>query len=148
MIERVRWIRMSRTILIVLIAVLATSCGGGAEDLDAELTGILADSEMNPEKKIQQLEAFLEKEPPPELATEALFTVGWIYAETLHQYDEARRWFTRLVETYPDSKWAGDARWMIENMEKDPSELLPGLQREIVSPGQALKDSSGGLPPL
>ncbi|MFO7768272.1 MAG: hypothetical protein R6W82_04880 [bacterium] len=143
--RRNRW---TLPILLILFAALAGACGGGAEDLDAELTRILSETDMGPEQKIQQLEAFLEKDPPPELASEARFTVGWIYAETLHQYDEARRSFTELVEEHPDSRWAPDARWMIENMEKDPSELLPELQREVSPPGEALRDTGGGLPPL
>ena len=139
--------RRTTPLLLLVFAVLAAGCSG-QEDLDAELTAILADTDMGPEQKIEELTDFLEKDPPPELASEARFTVGWIYAETLHQYDEARRWFTELVQEDPNGRWAGDARWMIENMEKDPSELLPGLQREITPPGEALTDtSSGGLPP-
>ncbi len=139
--------RWTLPLLFLLIGGLAVSCGG-EPDLDAELTGILIDEQMGPEQKVSELEAFLEKDPPPELATEALFTVGWIHAETLHQYDEARRWFGRLAKQYPQSDWVDEARWMNENMEKDPSELLPEMRREITPPGEGLSDTTGGLPPL
>jgi predicted Zn-dependent protease len=114
--------------LAVLLSLSISACGG-EPDWEARLNRIIADTEASAEQKVQQLEDFLADEPPLQQASEARFTIGWLYAETLHQYQQARRWFTELVEKSPQSQWAENAQWMIDNMEKDPSELLPQLRQ-------------------
>ncbi len=123
------------TIMSVTAALLLSACGGGGGDWDQRLGEILSNETDTPEQRITSLEAYLDDEPPVELASEARFTVGWIYAETLQQYPEARRWFQDLLAADPSGPWSDEATWMLENMEKADSELLPGLEEQFIPPG-------------
>jgi len=135
-----------RTPLLVLLLLLVAACSSGKK-WDERLGEILASESDAPEQRIKRLEAFLEEGPPVETASEARFTLGWTFAEVLYQYPEARRWFNALLEADPQGAWADEARWMIENMEKDLDELLPQLQKQAVPPGGTRPESGGAPPP-
>ena len=131
--------------LMLMASLLLLSCGG--EDWDARLQEIVSGAGVSPEQHIRQLEEFVEAGPPLELASEARFTIGWVYAESLHQYEEAGRWFTELLEEDPDGEWAENASWMLENMEKDDEEILRELSERIEEPGQPTPPPIAGPPP-
>jgi len=119
--------------LFSLVALLVvTSCGG--RNWQSELDEAMAAGVGGPEKLIESLEEFLDMEPPANLVSEARFTTGFTFAEGLKQYNEARRWFNDLLEDDPDSEWADEARWMLENMEKDIEDIFPDLMEEIPPP--------------
>jgi hypothetical protein len=135
-----------RTSLLALLLLLVAACSSGKK-WDERLDEILTSESDSPEQRIGRLEAFLEEGPPVETAGEVRFTLGWTFAEVLHQYPEARRWFNALVEADPQGAWADEARWMLENMEKDPGELLPQLQNQAIPPGEARPEGGGAPPP-
>ena len=122
--------------MLALVLVLAVGCGR-EPDWEARFDEVLRDEPGSAEEKIKQLEAFLNEQPPPGLASEARFAIGWIYSETLKQYPEARRWFEELVALGPEGPWVDNARWMLENMEKEPADLLPPEVREAIEPPPA-----------
>lgn len=111
---------------------LVTACGG--RDWHSELDDAMAAGAGGPEPLIESLEEFLDMEPPDNLVSEARFTIGFTFAEGLKQYNEARRWFNELLEDDPDSEWAEEAQWMLENMEKDIEDIFPNLMEEIPPP--------------
>jgi parvulin-like peptidyl-prolyl isomerase len=61
--------------------------------------------------------------PGHKYAPYMLFTKGFVYSEELHNYAEAHNAFEELLQRYPDSNYAGAARWMIDNMEGGPLQL-------------------------
>jgi parvulin-like peptidyl-prolyl isomerase len=61
--------------------------------------------------------------PDHKYAPYMLFTKGFVYSEELHNHVEAKNAFDELLRRYPDSDYAGAARWMIDNMEGDRSQL-------------------------
>ncbi|MCK4236587.1 MAG: peptidyl-prolyl cis-trans isomerase [Candidatus Krumholzibacteria bacterium] len=54
--------------------------------------------------------------PEHEYAPQALFMVGFVYAEEERDLVEARRAFDRLVGSYPGSEVVESAKWMIGNL--------------------------------
>ena len=132
-------------VLLALSALLLTACG--ETDWDVKLDAAMQERTGSTEQYIEGLEAFLEEGPPIEYASEARFTIGWVYAETLHQYAEARRWFEELLENDPGGVWSEDARWMLDNMEKDDEELLEEIRRRAEELGTAGEGTSGTPPP-
>ena len=56
--------------------------------------------------------------PESKHAAEALFMIGFVYAEELKDVVEADRTFTRVVNEYPDSEVARNAEWMLKNLNK------------------------------
>lgn len=118
--------------MLLLSLIVLPGCGG--KDWEREWQEIIGDNTLGAEQLIEKLEAFLEEEPPLKYASEARFSIGFTWAETLKNYGEARRWFKELLEVDPDCVFADDAEWMLENMEKDIDELLPHLMREESPP--------------
>jgi tetratricopeptide (TPR) repeat protein len=96
-------------ILLLLLGLLAAACGRN-QDWDARLQEIITGQGLSVEQHIEALEAYVGNDPPLDFASEARFTIGWVYAESLNQYTEARRWFNRLLEEDPDGAWAENAR--------------------------------------
>jgi tetratricopeptide (TPR) repeat protein len=134
-----------RVALFAFAAFALTACG--KTDWDARLDAVLQERTGSTEQYIEGLQAFLEEGPPTEYASEARFTLGWVYAETLHQYAEARRWFEELLENDPDGNFSEDARWMLDNMEKDDEELLEEIRRRAAELGTGADEAHGTPPP-
>ena len=111
---------------------LMTACGG--KDWKSKMDDAMTAAAGGPEQLIKSLEEFLDLEPPVKFESEARFTIGFTFAEGLKQYNEARRWFNELLEEDPDSEWAEEAEWMLENMEKDIENIFPNLMEEIPPP--------------
>ena|GEM_PF-242524 len=118
--------------LAVIGLLLLSACGG--RDWQEEMNAALGASAQGPEQLIKSLQEFLGEDPPVEYASEARFTIGFTFAESLRQYSEARRWFEELLEEDPEGAWAEEAEWMLENMEKDIEEILPELKGEVPPP--------------
>ncbi|HSG28736.1 MAG TPA: peptidyl-prolyl cis-trans isomerase, partial [Candidatus Krumholzibacterium sp.] len=57
--------------------------------------------------------------PDHKFAPQALFMIGFVYAEELQDLVQARRTFDELIRDYPDSEVVDSARWMIENLYED-----------------------------
>lgn len=77
----------------------------------------LASESSNPREKIRYYEQFLEEYPDNERAYEAMFMIGFTYAEDLKNHAEAQKVFEDFLLQYQDSDLADDAKWMLENME-------------------------------
>jgi len=78
----------------------------------------LAQLEDDPNKRIEFYLKLASLYPDHRYAPEALFMVGFIYAEELRDLVQARRVFDRLIERYPDSDVVESAKWMKSNMNK------------------------------
>jgi peptidyl-prolyl cis-trans isomerase C len=76
-----------------------------------------ASESSNPREKIRYYEQFLEEYPDNERAYEAMFMIGFTYAEDLRNHAEAQKIFEQFLLEYPDSDLGDDARWMLENMQ-------------------------------
>lgn len=56
--------------------------------------------------------------PEHEFAPQALFMIGFVYAEELQNLVDARHTFEELLRKYPDADVVESAKWMIENLDK------------------------------
>jgi peptidyl-prolyl cis-trans isomerase C len=68
--------------------------------------------------RIQYYRNLVNKYPDHKYAPQALFMIGFVYAEEIQDLVQARRVFDELLKKYPDSEVTESARWMIENLEK------------------------------
>jgi bifunctional DNA-binding transcriptional regulator/antitoxin component of YhaV-PrlF toxin-antitoxin module len=78
----------------------------------------LAQEENNSYARVQYYRNIVNDYPDHKYAPQALFMIGFVYAEELMDLVQARKVFEELLEKYPDSEVAESARWMIENLEK------------------------------
>jgi hypothetical protein len=70
----------------------------------------------DPEERVKTFQEIADKFPDDEYAPQALFMVGFVYAEELFDYSAADRKLHEVVQKYPNTEYADMARWMMENM--------------------------------
>jgi parvulin-like peptidyl-prolyl isomerase len=73
--------------------------------------------EPDPRNRIQYYRDLVNLYPNHKNAPEALFMIGFTYAEDIMDYQQARRTFDELDQKYPQSAMTESAKWMRENME-------------------------------
>lgn len=75
------------------------------------------------QERLDLYNEFMVKFPDHVRGPEALFMVGFIYAEELKDYAKAQDTFNQLLKDFPDHKLAKDARFMLDNLgaEKPPA---------------------------
>ena len=75
-----------------------------------------AQNTTDPQQRINAFQEIVDRYPQDKTAPEALFMIGFVYAEELKDASMADHTFARLIEKYPDSEMARTARWMQENL--------------------------------
>ncbi len=78
----------------------------------------------DPEKKIEYYEKLLEEFPEHKLAPQALYMIGFVYAEMLGDSVSAVAMFRELINKYPSSEIVETAKWSIENINKPPPTFI------------------------
>lgn len=95
----------------------------------------LAQGEKKPQEKIRLYTGLAEKYPEGQRAAQALFMIGFTYADELGDFPKARTAFQTMLEKYPGTELAASATWMLENMEKDLNNLpyAQEIKRKAIS---------------
>jgi parvulin-like peptidyl-prolyl isomerase len=93
----------------------------------------MAQIEPDARKRIQYYRDIVNLYPTHKNAAEALFMIGFTYAEELKDFVQARRTFDELKKKYPESPMLESAKWMIENMQTEHPKLesLEGIQKRV-----------------
>jgi peptidyl-prolyl cis-trans isomerase C len=93
----------------------------------------MAQIEADPRSRIQYYRDIVNLYPTHKNAAEALFMIGFTYAEDLKDFVQARRTFDELKKKYPQSSMLESAKWMIENMETEHPKLetFEGVQQRM-----------------
>jgi peptidyl-prolyl cis-trans isomerase C len=78
----------------------------------------LAQTSTDSYQRIRHYEQIVEKYPDSNYAAEALFMIGFVYAEELKSMPDADRALTRVINEYPNSEIAATAEWMLKNLDK------------------------------
>jgi outer membrane protein assembly factor BamD (BamD/ComL family) len=76
----------------------------------------IAQMEDDPYGRINYYRKLVEFYPENQYAPQALFMIGFVYAEELKDFVQARRTFNELIGEYPDNEVVESAKWMIDNM--------------------------------
>jgi peptidyl-prolyl cis-trans isomerase C len=93
----------------------------------------LAQNSTDSYQRIRYYEQIVQKYPDNKYAAEALFMIGFVYAEELKSMPDADRAFNRVINEYPNSEVAKTAEWMVQNLDKPLPEFqdLHDLQQKI-----------------
>lgn len=78
-----------------------------------------AQLETDPYQRVQYYRDLVNQHPRDAYAPQALFMIGFVYAEEVQDLVQARRTFDELLEKYPEADIVESAKWMIENMNKE-----------------------------
>jgi EpsD family peptidyl-prolyl cis-trans isomerase len=96
----------------------------------------LAQTSTDSYQRIRQYEQIVEKHPDSKYAAEALFMIGFVYAEELKNLPDADRALNRVINEYPNSEVSATAEWMLKNLDKplpefeDLDELNDKIEKE------------------
>ncbi|MBU8921918.1 MAG: peptidyl-prolyl cis-trans isomerase [Bacteroidales bacterium] len=95
----------------------------------------IAQSEDASYTRILYYRELVNRYPEHKFAPQALFMIGFVYAEELQDLVQARRTFDELLKDYPDSEVVESAKWMIGNLHQDHPrfESLEGVQEHLES---------------
>lgn len=93
----------------------------------------LAQNSTDSQQRLKYYEQIVQKYKNSEYAPEALFMVGFVYAEELQSPPDADRAFNRVISEYPNSEVAKTAEWMLKNMGQPMPEFedLDDLKKQI-----------------
>ncbi|UCF06643.1 MAG: peptidyl-prolyl cis-trans isomerase [bacterium] len=93
----------------------------------------VAQIEENPQARIKYYRELVDNYPEHKYAAQALFMIGFVWAEEKQDLVEARRTFDELIRKYPDSDVVESAKWMIENLhESHPKfESVEGMMERM-----------------
>ncbi len=86
-------------------------------------------------KAFQYYNEIIEKFPNHEKTPEAIFMAGFISAEYLKNYDQARHFYKKFLKAYPEHELATSVQAELENLGKTPEEILKSKGIEIQSHG-------------
>jgi peptidyl-prolyl cis-trans isomerase C len=78
----------------------------------------LAQTSTDSYQRIRHYEQIVEKYPESSYAAEALFMIGFVYAEELKSMPDADKALNRVIHEYPNSEIAATAEWMLLNLDK------------------------------
>jgi EpsD family peptidyl-prolyl cis-trans isomerase len=92
-----------------------------------------AQNSSDPQQRIAAFQQIIDKFPQDKYAPQAMFMIGFVYAEELKDFTMADRTFNDVIVKYPDTEMAQTARWMLDNLEKPlpKFEDLDDLNRQI-----------------
>jgi peptidyl-prolyl cis-trans isomerase C len=92
-----------------------------------------AQNSSDPQVRINAFQEIVDKYPKDKVAPQAMFMVGFVYAEEIKDRVMADHTFTELIEKYPESEMAKTARWMIDNLDEPMPKFqdLDDLNKQI-----------------
>lgn len=78
----------------------------------------LAQTSTDPRQRLIAYEEIVERHSNSEYTPQALFMVGFVFAEELKDFVGADRAFNKVLELYPGTDVAKSAEWMLKNLNK------------------------------
>ncbi len=91
---------------------------------------------------IQTFRFLVEKYPEHATAANASFLIGFIYNNELKNFDSARIAYEDFLKRYPTNQLAGSVRFELNNLGKDPAEILKSqtqIAQEGAKPARKMK---------
>jgi TolA-binding protein len=86
---------------------------------------------------IENFKIILEKFPQGETTPQSTFMLGFIYANSLENYEEAKKYYTLFIEKYPNDDLADDAQYELNNLGKNVNDLPIFKDLDTQSDGQS-----------
>ena len=115
--------KLSLYLLVLILISLILSCSSKkTEDEYFKLAYDLYNKESY-EEAIVNFKSIIEYYPQGENAAKATFMIGFIYANNIKNYDEAKKYYTLFIEKYPDHDLADDAKYELETLGQDINDL-------------------------
>jgi len=75
-------------------------------------------------KAVAAYQQVAKKYPDSKFTVQSQFLIGFFYANELRDFDKAREAYTTFLQKYPNSDLADDVKWELDNLGKDPSQVI------------------------
>jgi TolA-binding protein len=92
-------------------------------------------------KAIQTFRQLIEKYPDHATASSASFLIGFIYNNDLKNIDSARIAYEEFIKHYPNNQLVVSAQFELNNLGKDPAEILKAQAEIAQDKPEAIKKS-------
>ncbi len=116
--------KISLTFLLILVAgVFLFSCSDSKTETEYYKLAYDQYNEGKYAESIQNFISLIEKYPEGENTPNTMFMIGFINANHLEKYDEAKKYYNMFMEKYPDHELVSSAKYELETLGKDINEL-------------------------
>ncbi len=125
-------LRKGVVLITVIIAIFLAGCSSKLSEDEYYEKAKDAYSKEQFQKALNYFKDIVKYYPEGKRAPEALFMLGFINANDLKKYDEAKKYYQQFIDKYPNHELADDAEYEIKTMGKDLDELpfLKDLQSD------------------
>jgi len=110
-------------VLLAIFGLMMTACETKKTELEYFQVGYDFYNDQQPDKAIENFKKLIDNYPEGEKTASATFMIGFIYANNLENYEEARIYYNKFIEKYPDHELVASARYELETLGKDINEL-------------------------
>ncbi len=115
--------KKSALLSLIIISLLAMACSKKLSEEQYYEKAKEAYSKHQINQALDYYKKLLAEYPDGRRAPESLFMLGFINANDLKKYDEARKYYTEFIKKYPKHELADDAQYELKTMGKDLNQL-------------------------
>jgi TolA-binding protein len=108
---------------ILIAAIFLFSCSESKTETEYYKLAYDQYNEGKYAESIQNFKSLIEKYPEGENTPNTIFMIGFINANHLEKFDEAKIYYNMFMEKYPEHELASSAKYELETLGKDINEL-------------------------
>ena len=108
---------------LIVISLLALACSKKLSEEQYYEKAKEAYSKHQINQALDFYKKIIAEYPDGKRAPESLFMLGFIYANDLKKYDQAKKYYTEFIQKYPKHELADDAQYELKNLGKDLNQL-------------------------
>jgi TolA-binding protein len=110
-------------VLILIAGIFLFSCSETKSEAEYYKLAYDQYNDGKYDESIDNFKNLLENYPKGKNAPNAMFMIGFICANNLEKYDEAKKYYTMFMEKYPEHELYSSAKYELDNVGKDINEL-------------------------
>jgi outer membrane protein assembly factor BamD (BamD/ComL family) len=116
---------MQRAISFLLVMVIIMSACSSKRSTETEYLTAAYDqyNKGSYEEAIKNFKKIIEFYDNGQHAAKAMFMVGFINANHIKNYEEAKKYYNMFIEKYPQNELKNDAEFELQNLGKDINDL-------------------------
>lgn len=115
--------KKSALLSLIVISLLAMACSKKLSEEQYYEKAKEAYSKHQINQALDYYKKLLAEYPDGHRAPESLFMLGFINANDLKKYDEAKKYYTEFIKKYPKHDLADDAQYELKTMGKNLNQL-------------------------
>ena len=111
------------SLILLSIIIILFSCSSKLSEQEYYTKAQQSYSEKNFKEAIDLFQKLIKYYPETKQSADALFMIGYIYANELNDLKNGEKYYKEFIAKYPDHDLADDAQYEIKTLGKDINEL-------------------------